>query len=66
MKDFICSRCVYDLALADYVREIASSVSCTFCNLKDSQPIAAETIKIIERVRESIESEYEDPVQSVG
>src|SRR5947208_13486776 len=62
----VCDCCFEDYAIKDFIRANAVANRCSYCNRQSKEPIAAEVDDVIEFIAEGINTEYEDPVHSVG
>ena len=62
----VCDRCFEDYAVKDFIIENVTANRCSYCRRKSKKPIAAEIDDVIEFVAQGINTEYEDPVHSVG
>src|SRR6266496_5470483 len=64
---FVCAYCFEDYAIKSFVEANAENHECDYCGeLSDDEPIAAYIDDVIEFIIAGIESEYEDPANSVG
>lgn len=62
----VCDLCFKDYAVKKFIAANAKAPRCSYCNRGSEEPIAAEINVVIEFIAEGINSEYEDPANSVG
>src|SRR4051794_10384468 len=56
--NYICEHCFADSALKTFIREHASSMQCTFCEQRDTSPIAMPFSVLVEYVTRCVKRDY--------
>ena len=56
---FVCSDCVSDQAIKDYIEATAVSDTCDFCGRRSQVPIAADADDVVDLVSRGIKAEYD-------
>jgi hypothetical protein len=62
----VCPNCINDYAIQDFIRDNAVAQVCSYCGREEDEPIAAHMDEVIPFIADGINSEYEDPANSVG
>ena len=65
----VCSHCIDEPCLAEYIEENASEDECSYCDYRRAGwelPSAMDLDELLAHMRERIEMEYEDAANSVG
>jgi len=63
---FVCADCFEDHAIKNFVEAMAETHECDYCGETSEEAIAAPINEVIDFVVKGIESEYENPGNSVG
>ncbi|MBV5327016.1 MAG: RES domain-containing protein [Chlorobium sp.] len=63
---FVCADCFEDYAIQNFIESIAENNECDYCGETSEEAIAAPIDNVIEFIVNGIESEYENPGNSVG
>ncbi|MED1539937.1 HEPN-associated N-terminal domain-containing protein [Bacillus inaquosorum] len=58
---FVCSKCVSDPHIQDYIDENVSSIKCNYCGAVEDDYIAADVDTIIEFILKGVRYEWGDP-----
>jgi hypothetical protein len=65
-EKYVCTKCFSDYAIKEFIEENAFSNKCSYCPNESDEPIAAPLEKVIDFIREGIETEWDNPVNCVG
>jgi hypothetical protein len=65
-KKQICTDCVSDDGIKEFIQENASTNECSYCDKTSKTPIAAPASEVICHIVGKIEEHYEDPAENVG
>ncbi len=63
---FVCADCFEDYAIRNFIESIAENNECDYCGETSEEAVAAPIDDVIEFIVNGIESEYENPGNSVG
>lgn len=63
-QDAVCSRCINDPALADFVSQRSTKSQCGFCGRLNAQTVEVDTL--FHYMLECLKVEWEDPIHQVG
>lgn len=63
-RDAVCSRCIDDPALADFVSQRSTTNQCGFCERLHAQTVEVDTL--FRYMLECLQAEWEDPIHQVG
>jgi hypothetical protein len=66
-EKYVCWKCFGDYAIREFIKNEAKDLRCDYCGRNSSeQPIAAHINDVIGFILDGIESEWDDPANSVG
>jgi hypothetical protein len=62
---YACPDCFGDYAIREFIKENAVEKRCSYCDRKSKVPIAAELELVVDFICQGINTEWEDPLQSM-
>jgi len=63
---YVCAQCFDDYAVREFISENAVEKTCSYCTNKSDEPIAATLENVVDFICEGINTEWENPVNSMG
>jgi len=63
---YVCADCFEDYAIREFIKENAVEKKCSYCGKKSKVPIAVELELAVDFICQGINTEWEDPAQSMG
>jgi hypothetical protein len=63
---YVCSDCFDDYAVKAFIEDNAVETRCTYCGRISDSPIAAHFSEVFQFILEGIETEWEDPAESMA
>lgn len=63
---YVCADCLEDYAIREFIKENAVEKECSYCRRKSKSPIAAKLEIVVDFICQGINTEWEDPVESMA
>jgi hypothetical protein len=63
---YVCADCFEDYAIREFIKENAVEKECSYCRRKSKAPIAAKLEIVVDFICQGINTEWEDPVESMA
>lgn len=62
----VCAECFNDYAIKEFINENADENKCSYCSNESDEPIAITLVEVVDFICQGINTEWENPANSVG
>jgi len=62
----VCAECFDDYAIKEFINENADENKCSYCSNVSDEPIAIALVEVVDFICQGINTEWENPVESMG